>query len=140
MTDERGFLTNLVLPAARIASREIAAALAPLGLAPAQYAILDLIGRHGGMRPAMIARRLDLETSTTTNTLQRTERDGFIDRQTEPNNSRMVLISLSEKGKTVLVDARVAVQDVEARALAGTAPENMEGARVILARVMANLK
>ena len=140
MTDERRFLTDLVLPAARIASREIAAALAPLGLAPAQYAILDMIGRHGDMRPAMIARRLDLETSTTTNTLQRTERDGFIDRQTEPNNSRMVLISLSEKGKAVLVDARVAVQEVEARALAGTAPENMEAAREFLARLMANLK
>jgi len=140
MTDERRILTDLVLPAARIASREIAAALAPLRLAPAQYAILDMIGRHGDMRPAMIARRLDLETSTTTNTLQRTERDGFIDRQTEPNNSRMVLISLSEKGKTVLVDARVAVQEVEARALAGTAPEDMETAREFLARLMANLK
>ena len=79
MSREHDFLTRVVLPAARIATREIAAALAPLGLAPAQFAMLDLLGREGDMRPAQIARRLDIETSTTTNTLSRTER-GWLDR------------------------------------------------------------
>lgn len=140
MSDDPDFLTEMVLPLARIASREIAAALAPLGIAPAQFAILDLIGRHGGMRPATIARRLDIESSTTTNTLKRTERDGFIQRQIEPNASRMVIITLSDKGKSVLIDARAAVQDVEAWALAGTAPEDLKVARKSLARAIANLK
>ena len=51
MSREHDFLTRVVLPAARIATREIAAALAPLGLAPAQFAMLDLLGREGEYAP-----------------------------------------------------------------------------------------
>lgn len=140
MSGEQDFLTRVVLPAARIATREIAAALAPLGLAPAQFAMLDLLGREGDMRPAQIARRLDIETSTTTNTLNRTERDGWIERKTDPNNSRMVIISLSPKGRAILTDARMAVQIIEVKALHGTDEADIEKARAILTSVMAKLK
>lgn len=140
MTRERDFLTSVLLPAARIATREIAADLAPLGLAPAQFAMLDLLGREGDMRPAQIARRLDIETSTTTNTLSRTERDGWIERRTDPNNSRMVIISLSPKGRAILEDARTVVQIVEEKAIHGTHAVDIKKAQAVLTNVMGRLK
>ena len=140
MSDERDFLTGYVLPAARVASREIAAALSPLGLAPAQYAVLDLLGREGDMRPAQIARRLDIETSTTTNTLNRTEKGGWIERRTDPNNSRMVVISLSPKGKAILADARAAVHSVEFRVADAEYEADLKSAREILKKVIMELR
>jgi len=140
MSDEHDFLTGYVMPAARVASREIAAALSPLGLAPAQYAVLDLLGREGDMRPAQIARRLDIETSTTTNTLNRTEKGGWIKRRTDPNNSRMVVISLTDKGKAILADARAAVQSVEIRVAEGEYDGDLKGAREILKKVITELR
>lgn len=140
MSREQDFLTKVVLPTARIATREIAAALAPLGLAPAQFAMLDQLGREGDMRPAQIARRLDIETSTTTNTLSRTERDGWIERRTDPNNSRMVIISLSPKGRAILEDARTVVQIVEEKAIHGTDDADLKKAQAVLTNVMGRLK
>jgi len=140
MSREHDFLTRVVLPAARIATREIAAALAPLGLAPAQFAMLDLLGREGDMRPAQIARRLDIETSTTTNTLSRTERDGWIERRTDPNNSRMVTISLSPKRRAILTDARTVVQIVEDKAVNGADEADLKTTKAVLIKAMGNLK
>ena len=140
MTENKALPTELLLPAAKIVSREIAAAIAPYGLAPAQYAMLNLLGEQGVLRPSVIARRLDIEASTTTNTINRSVRDGFIERATDPHNSKSVTVNLTEKGKGVLQDARQAVAGVEAKALSDIEGDQLDMARKVLERIIANLK
>lgn len=140
MTEKQALPTKLLLPAAKIMSREIAAAIAPYGLAPAQYAMLNLLGEQGVLRPSIIARRLDIEASTTTNTINRSVRDGFIEREADPHSSKSVTVRLSEKGRSILEDARQSVAGVEAKALSGVGDDQLETAQRVLARIIANLK
>ncbi len=140
MTENKALPTELLLPAAKIVSREIAAAIAPYGLAPAQYAMLNLLGEQGVLRPSVIARRLDIEASTTTNTINRSVRDGFIERATDPHSSKSVTVKLTEKGKGVLEDSRQSVAGVEAKALSGIEEDQLDMARQVLERIIANLK
>lgn len=140
MTDTQAISTEFLFPAAKILGREIAAALGPFGLAPAQYAMLTLLGDHGDMRPSVIARRLDIEASTTTNTINRSVRDGFIEREVDPHNSKSVTVRLSPKGKKILKDARQAVRGVERRGLSGLREDQLMTAQEVLSRIIANLK
>jgi DNA-binding MarR family transcriptional regulator len=140
MTDKQALPTEMLLPAAKIVSREIAAAIAPYGLAPAQYAMLNLLGEQGVLRPSVIARRLDIEASTTTNTINRSVRDGFIEREADPHSSKSVTITLSQKGRDILETARDSVAGVEAKALSGLEDDQLEMAQEVLARIIANLK
>jgi DNA-binding MarR family transcriptional regulator len=112
-------LLGILIPAARIAEREIAEALVPLNLAPAQFAIIDLLDRTGDLRPAAIARALDVETSTITLNLKRAERDGLISRMPDPDDTRSILISLSPDGHARVPAARLAMKAVEDRLTEG---------------------
>lgn len=140
MTENKALPTELLLPAAKIVSREIAAAIAPYGLAPAQYAMLNLLGEQGVLRPSVIARRLDIEASTTTNTINRSVRDGFIEREADPHSSKSVTVRLSVKGRGILEDARQSVASVEVKALSGLKDDQLEIAQEVLFRIIANLK
>jgi DNA-binding MarR family transcriptional regulator len=132
--------TQTLLMAAKVLGREISLVLGPFRLAPAQFAVLDLIGREGELRPSVIARKLDIESSTTTNTINRCERDGFLTRDVDPNNSKSVNVRLTEKGKAILEKARAAIADVEKRSLAGIPDEDVQAAKRVMMKMADNLK
>lgn len=140
MSDEPSyFLNDQLIPAARAATREIADALLVFGIAPAQFSILDLVGSQGAMRPSSIARKLDIETSTMTTNLKRTERDGFVQRSTDPHNARGVLISLTPAGREVLPNARDAVRLCEDRLLQDVSVEDRNTAQMVILTILRNI-
>lgn len=129
-------LISLLIPAARIAEREFAEALAPFNLAPAQFAIIDLLDRLGDLRPAVIARALDVETSTITLSLKRAERDGLISRLSDPTDARSILISLSPGGQGRVAAARTAMTAVEERLTEGLTQEQKDALKVAMRRIV----
>ncbi|MDP2081513.1 MAG: MarR family transcriptional regulator [Pseudotabrizicola sp.] len=122
-------LISLLILAARIVEREFAEALAPFSLAPAQFAIIDLLDRTGDLRPAVIARALDVETSTITLSLKRAERDGLVSRVPDPTDARSILISLCPDGLDRLLPARKAMTAVEDRLTEGLTQEHRAALR-----------
>jgi DNA-binding MarR family transcriptional regulator len=129
-------LLGLLIPAARKAEREIADALAPLGLAPSQFAIIDLLDIKGDLRPAEIARALDVETSTITLNLKRADRDGLIVRKPDPSDARSILISSSADAQARVEAARIAIKGVEHRLTDGLTDEEMAALRSGMLRVL----
>ena len=129
-------LISLLIPAARTAEREFAEALAPFNLAPAQFAIIDLLDRLGDLRPAVIARALDVETSTITLSLKRAERDGLISRLSDPTDARSILISLRPDGQGRVAAARTAMTAVEERLTEGLTQEQKDALKVAMLRIM----
>lgn len=109
----------MIIALGRAAEREISEALMPLNLAPAQFAILGMLVRMGELRPAAMARALDLETSTMTMNLKRAERDGLISRMPDPEDARSILISASPDGRARVPAARSAIKNVEDRLTEG---------------------
>ncbi|MBZ4022803.1 MarR family transcriptional regulator [Rhodobacter sp. TJ_12] len=114
-----GFLANLM---ARLFENRLAAAIRPLGLAPAQFMTLLELWAEEGLTQAELVARLAVEQATMAGTLARMERDGLIERRPHPNDRRAQTLHLTERARALQGPATEAAQAVNARALAGLDP------------------
>ena len=70
-----------------------------LGITYPQYLALSLLWEADARSVGEMARELDLEPSTMTPLLKRLEAASFIRRERDPANERMVIVSLTGKGR-----------------------------------------
>lgn len=113
-TKSAGFLVNHL---ARLFANALAAEIAPLGLAPAQFMALLELWERDGLTQADLVARLDVEQGTLANTLARMERDGLIHRTPHPEDSRARLIWLTDGARQMEGPAKAAAADLNRRAL-----------------------
>lgn len=122
-TSSAGYLANHV---ARLFARELAEAVRPLGLAPAQFMVLLELWREEGLTQKDLVGRLDVEQATMAATLARMERDGLIERRPDQADARARRIQLTVRAKTLQEPALAAAKGVNARALAGFSEDERE--------------
>jgi DNA-binding MarR family transcriptional regulator len=115
-TSSAGYLANHV---ARLFARELAEAVRPLGLAPAQFMVLIELWRDEGLTQKDLVGRLDVEQATMAATLARMERDGLIERRPDQADARARRIQLTVRARALQEPALAAAKSVNARALAG---------------------
>lgn len=115
-TSSAGYLANHV---ARLFARELAEAVRPLGLAPAQFMVLLELWREEGLTQKDLVGRLDVEQATMAATLARMERDGLIERRPDQADARARRIQLTVRARALQEPALAAAKSVNERALAG---------------------
>ncbi|MGO9392443.1 MarR family winged helix-turn-helix transcriptional regulator [Rhodoblastus sp.] len=93
-----GYLVNRL---ARLFSRALEKRLAAHGVALGPFPILLLLWEQEGLTQTEIARRLDFEQPTISNTLKRMERDGLIEFAPDPTSRKRILVRLTEKAKAL---------------------------------------
>ena len=79
-----------------------------IGLRHAQAMVLFHLWHDDGMAQNTLARRLHVTPPTATNTLQRMERDGWIERTRDPLDQRIVRVSLTTKAKALRAETGAA--------------------------------
>lgn len=75
--------------------------LSRLGVTYPQYLVLLVLWEQDGRPVNDIAKRLFLETNTMTPLLKRMEQEGLVTRHTGDHDSRKVIVSLTEKGRSL---------------------------------------
>ena len=125
---------------ARLFARALAEAVAPYGLAPAQFMVLLELWKTDGLKARDLVRRLDVEQATMANTLNRMVRDGLVLREPDPRDSRAARIRLTDKARDLKKPAKAAVRAVNARALGGLSRKEEERFFDLLQRVSATLR
>lgn len=130
--DSAGYLTNQL---ARIFARELARAIQPLGLAPAQFLVLTQLCSGPPATQRDLARAADVDQATMAGTLTRMERDGHIRREPNPNDGRSQLIVPSDGAKAKYRDAVAEAEAINRRAL-GALPEADRAAFLAMLRTM----
>jgi DNA-binding MarR family transcriptional regulator len=75
--------------------------LAPLGLTYPQYLVMLVLWERDGVSLGDIGRRLHLDSGTLTPLLKRLEAAGIVSRRRSDEDERVVLISLTEKGRAL---------------------------------------
>ncbi|CAD5286799.1 MarR family transcriptional regulator [Bosea sp. 62] len=115
-TSSAGYLANHV---ARLFARELAEAVRPLGLAPAQFMVLLELWREDRLTQKDLVGRLDVEQATMAATLARMERDGLIERRPDQADARARRIQLTARARALQAPALAAAKGVNTRALAG---------------------
>ncbi len=98
----------------QIVTSQVAAALAPMGLTFARFEILRLLGfsRRGRLPMGKIGERLQVHPASVTSAVKRLERDGLVAREVDSADSRVVLASITDRGRTVLEPATHAINEV----------------------------
>src|SRR4051794_22882711 len=86
-------------------------------LTAVQYAALVAIGLHPQIEAARISRLISLDRSTLGDVLERIEAKGLVVRTASPSDRRVKLLSLSTRGKKLIVDVEAAVARVQERLL-----------------------
>ncbi len=119
-----GFLANHM---ARLFALHLSQAIAPLGLAPAQFMTLLELWEEDGLTQADLVERLDVEQATLANTLKRMERDGLVRRAAHPDDGRARLIWLTAKARKLEPAAKKAATAVNRRALEALDATRAEG-------------
>lgn len=89
--------------------------LAPFGLNFSRYEALVLLtfSRAGELPLGKIGDRLQVHATSVTNTVDRLERDGFVERVPHPTDRRTVLARITEEGRAAVKAATDALVEAE---------------------------
>ncbi|UGT41522.1 MarR family transcriptional regulator [Nocardia yamanashiensis] len=104
-------------------------ALRPLGLTTLQYTALTVLERRSGLSSAQLARRSFLRPQTMNVMVQTLEERGLIQRDRDPANRRVLVATLTERGREVLREAAPHVEGIEASLLGGMSAARGEAFR-----------
>jgi DNA-binding MarR family transcriptional regulator len=86
-------------------------------ITPVQYGVLAVLESQGEVDQITLAQRLALDASTSGAMLERMEKKGWIARRMHPEDRRRRLVSLTESGRTLLMELRDDVETVQHRLL-----------------------
>jgi MarR family transcriptional regulator for hemolysin len=101
--------------------------LGSVGLTPALFALLNVIGAREGANQQMLGSALGIDRSTMVSLIDQLESAGLAKRRPSATDRRAREISITPKGRRLLQQARGLASDVEDEVLAGlTARERRE--------------
>jgi len=79
--------------------------LEPLGVSYPQYLVLAVLWRDGDLPVGKLVSQLGSDYGTMTPIVKRLEKLGFVTRSRNPNDERSVVVSLTERGNALQVQA-----------------------------------
>ena len=135
--------SNIAL-AARILTALLAERLRPIGLAPAQFLVLQELwgacAAEGAMTQRDLALRVGVEQATMAATLKRMERDGLITRHPHPEDHRAQLIVLTPRAAALEAPANAIAAALDAEAMSVLSPGERAGLGRSLVRLLDALR
>lgn len=94
----RSCINYLLTTAQHEVNQQISARLKAFDLTPAQYGILNYLWENTVATPKELAQMLQVENSTMSGFLDRLQKKGLIERRTDENDRRSVLVMMTEEG------------------------------------------
>lgn len=108
-------------------------ALAPHGLTFSRFEALALLhfSRRGALPLGKVGERLQVHPASVTNTIDRLERDGLVERRAHPTDGRTRLAAITRKGHAVVVRAAAALGEIDFGLAGAFRVDNEEITRVL---------
>jgi len=106
-------LGQLLSRVCRLTGDRVRVKMEEIGLHKGQGFILFHLWHHDGIAQNVIAHAMHLSPATVTNTLQRMERDGWITRERDAEDQRIVRVRLTEKARALHDEVQASFRDLE---------------------------
>ncbi len=103
----------------RASHTRTADALTPLGLTPALFAVLNVLGAREGTIQQQLSSDMGIDPSATVKLINELEAAGLVDRRRRPNDRRAWVVTTTSKGRRTLQRARRLASQVEDEVLGG---------------------
>ena len=121
----------------RASHASVAAALEPLGLTPALFALLNVIGAREGAIQQELGSAMGIDPSTMVALVDQLERAGLAKRRPSARDRRAREVTITPKGRRVLERGRNAAADVEDAVLRGLSGSERKQLLALLRRALA---
>ncbi len=108
-------LLHLLLHIGKLLNDELEVGLREYGIHGGQARILIVLHKNGPLTQVLIGRDLQIKSATVTNMAKRMEKSGLIYRQRDEGDNRVVVVSLTEKGRAAALFSMEVVDKVESR-------------------------
>jgi DNA-binding MarR family transcriptional regulator len=126
-TEVAEFAGQLFFRLWRASHTRIAAALESVGLTPASFGLLNVLGAREGAMQQELGAAMGIDPSTMVSLIDALETDGLAKRRPHPTDRRARAVAITPKGRRVLERARRMAVQVEGEVLRGlTAAERCE--------------
>jgi len=132
-------LGQLLSQVCRLTGDRLRVKMEEIGLHKGQGFILFHLWHHDGIPQNVIAHAMHLSPATVTNTLQRMERDGWITRQRDADDQRMVRVHLTEKANALHEEVRASFRDLEQEVTSVLTKAERETLRELLVKLHEHL-
>ncbi|CAE6911305.1 hypothetical protein R69927_06017 [Paraburkholderia domus] len=133
-------LTYLVGQLDRIVSRRLTEALAVRGLTLPQFTALSVLNARGRSSNAQLAERSFITPQSANEVVKTMESNGWVMREPDPTNRRIVLLQLTPSGKSLLKRCDETVDRVEHSMLENMDEEQAQALRTLLHGCVRNLR
>lgn len=120
--------------------RQYSESLRQLDLHVGQDNLLCKLWSHGEIRQIQLTEMLGCEPSTLTNMIKTLEKNGFISRKKDPDDGRVSIVFLTEKGWNVRKPIEEMWQNQQNKLLKGFTDENRELLNEFLLQMDKNLR
>jgi DNA-binding MarR family transcriptional regulator len=112
------------------------------GVSMGHLHLMSMLDRHGELPMSRVAELLGVSDSNATGLVDRMEEHGFVERVRHPEDRRVVLVRVSDRGRQILADVEVLRDDLVVRILSRLDTPRLERLAVALEdvrRVVAEL-
>jgi DNA-binding MarR family transcriptional regulator len=137
---EKGYLAYLLRQAQAATRLTLERALADLGVTPPQFAVLTMLRAYPGLSGADLARVALLTPQTVGVIIRNLERDGAIKKAPHPVHGRVLMWTLTRRGRTLLDKCGRHVKALERRLAAGLSAKAQTTIRRWLSKIAAELQ
>ncbi len=134
-----GSVNQLLASIARSHRNLAGALLRQVGLYPGQELLLMRLWNRDHQPQGDLVTALRLEASTVTKMLKRLEAQGFVTRHRPPDNQRIVIVSLSDKGRELQGEVEELWRELEQAAVGSMTPSELGRTLDVLRRLEAGL-
>ena len=114
--------------------------LRPRGVTTAQLQILHAIRSSPGSSGAHLARVCQMTPQSMQALIQKTEKDGWIERRKDGENDRVLVASLTKAGERLMRDAEAVVGRIEKQLWVGVSSGEVAGLVGVLERCLGNIE
>jgi DNA-binding MarR family transcriptional regulator len=106
--------------------------LARQGVSMTHLHVLSMLDHHGALTMSRLADLLGVSLSNATGLMDRMEERGFVERERDREDRRVVVVRLAEGGRQQLNEAQVLKEDLIRKILAGLTSAQLDSVRTAL--------
>ncbi len=130
------FAGQLLFRLWRASHTRTAEALGAIGLTPALFALLNVLGARNGTIQQQLSSDMGIDPSAMVTLIDELERDGLAERRRRPNDRRAWEVAITPKGRRKLERARRRAAEVEEEVLSGLSAGDRDQLLTLLRRAL----
>ena len=123
----------------RASHTRTAEALNAIGLTPALFALLNVLGARDGAIQQQLSSDMGIDPSAMVTLIDELERAGLAERRRRPNDRRAWEVTITPKGRRTLERAKRSAAKVEDEVLAGLSAADRDQLLALLRQVLVSL-